>query len=347
MTGHKRTTPTVSRMVILAALCLGSTAFANDDIVTMLNGDRLSGELKSLERGRLRFDSSATGTIPIEWDEVATLISHQSVQVETEAGARYLGRIVAAPRDAMIVVDTAEGSVELDMMNVVLMQPIKERRIDRIDAGITFGYSFAKSNEVQQLNLGFDASTRSEKRIVRLETDVIISDSDTDESNQRKRLDFEYTRLLPRRWGAGAVVRIDRNDELGVDLRTSVGAGAGRYLIQSNSMSLLFSGGVQFSRENVSAGVSDEESVEGFAGVNWDWFRYDSPELDLSSSLLVIPNLSDTGRVRAEFDMRLRWELISDLFWQVSFYNSFDSDPIDPGAEKNDYGVITSLGYSF
>ena len=332
---------------LFVALTFLVSASLHADVVTMRNGDRLSGELKSLERGKLRFDSAATGTIPIEWDEVATLISGQDIQVEIEDGTRFLGPLTIAPESGDIVVATAQGPTTLAMTEVVLMTPIEKRARDRIDAGVTFGYSFAKSTEVQQLNAGFDLTARTEKRLYALNADVIVSDSDGVESNQRKSLDFEYTRLWPKRWGTGAVVRIDRNDELGLDLRTSVGAGGGRYLIQSNAMSLLVSGGVQVSRENVSAGLSDEDSLEGFAGINWDWFRYDSPELDLSTNLLIFPNLTDTGRVRAELDMRVRWELIADLFWQVSFYNSYDSDPIVPDAEKNDYGVITSLGYSF
>lgn len=336
-------------LLLLAALTTAfpGTARADVDVVTMLNGDRLSGELKSLERGKLRFDSSATGTIPIEWDEVATLISFQNVQIETSAGERHLGALSTAPGGGTLLVATSGGPVSLEMNDVVLMTPIKERGLDRIDASTTLGYSFAKSSAVQQLNLGFDAATRTEKRIVALTADVIISDADNAEANQRKSLDLNYTRLWSDRWVTGAVVRVDRNDELDVDLRTSVGAGGGRYLVQSNAMTLLMLSGVQLTRENVGTGLSDKDSVEGFFGANWDWFRYDSPQLDLSSNLLVFPNLSDTGRLRSEFDIRFRWELIADLFWQVSVYNSYDSDPVVDGAAKNDYGVITSLGYSF
>ena len=322
-------------------------AIADVDVVTMRNGDRLSGELKSLERGKLRFDTIATGTIPIEWDEVATLVSFQNVQIETSAGARYLGTLSTAQGGGSIIVRTAGEPVFLEIDDVVLMTPIKKRGLDRIDAGVTFGYTFAKSSEVQQLNLGFDSEARTEKRLFALNADVTISDADNAEANQRKSLDLSYTRLWSNRWATGAVVRVDRNDELDVDLRTSLGAGGGRYVIQSNAMTLLMSGGVQLTRENVGTGLSDNDTVEGFLGANWDWFRYDSPELDLTSNLLVFPNLTDTGRVRSEFDVTFRWEMIADLFWQVSYYNSYDSDPVVDGAEKNDYGIITSLGYSF
>ena len=43
----------------------------------------------------------------------------------------------------------------------------------------------------------------------------------------------------------------------------------------------------------------------------------------------------------------LRWELISDLFWDLAYYNTFDSDPPSGSTSTNDYGIVTSVGYSF
>ena len=100
-------------------------------------------------------------------------------------------------------------------------------------------------------------------------------------------------------------------------------------------------------REELAGSTSDQDTIEAYGTVRWDWFRYDTPELDLSTSLQVIPNLSDTGRVRGELATKLKWEMIEDLFWQLELYDSYDSRPATAGAEKNDYGIITSLGYDF
>ena len=117
---------------------------------------------------------------------------------------------------------------------------------------------------------------------------------------------------------------------------------------------MLLEGGLKFSRENLAppdsvivAPESDKDTVEAYVTFEWDWFRYDSPELDLSSSLEIIPNLTDTGRVRGEFDISVKWEIVHDLFWEISIYDSYDSDPVVLGAEQNDYGITTSLGYDF
>ena len=331
----------------ILAIAFSPCIAAKTDGVIVVNGDRLTGEVKSLERGKLRFKTAATDTISIEWDEVVHLTSNQNIQVETEGGDRYLGQLVADTEARQIAVKTTSSLTTLDADQIVFMNPIEEKGIERFDGEITAGFNFAKASEVKQAQLGLELEARTETRLFGLDISSVTSDSADNESSQRHSLALTYTRLRPDRWFTGAIVGLERNDELGLDMRTSVGAGGGRYLRQTNSTTLSLTGGLQLSRENVAGDLEDEDTVEAFATLAWDWFRYDTPELDFSTNLQIIPNMTDTGRVRAELDVSMKWEMIEDLFWKLEFYDSFDSDPVVQGAEENDYGVITSLGWEF
>ena len=55
---------------------------------------------------------------------------------------------------------------------------------------------------------------------------------------------------------------------------------------------------------------------------------------------------SESDRIRINTDVKLRNELIRDFFWELRFYSNYDNRPVE-GAEKEDYGFITSLGASF
>jgi len=337
----------IAAVVAILAIAFSHSAAAKTDVVIFVNGDRLTGEVKSLERGKLRFKTAATDTISIEWDDVAHLTSNQNIQVETEEGERFLGQLLGNSSTQQIIVGTASGGETLEMADVVFMTPIEEKGIERFDGEVTAGYNFAKASEVTQAQFGLELEARTETRIYGLDISSVSSDSEDNSSSQRHSLDLTYKRLRKNRWFTGGILRLDRNDELGLDLRTSLGVGGGRYLRQTNSSTLSLVGGLQLSRENVSGDLDDEDTLEGFASLAWDWFRYDTPELDFSTELEIIPNLTDTGRVRAELDISMKWEMIEDLFWELSFYDSFDSEPVVPGAEKNDYGVVTSLGWEF
>ena len=334
---------------LLALLFAWESAISADtDTVIFENGDRLTGELKSLQRGKLKFKTDATGTISIEWDKVAYLRSEQNVQVDTNTGKRYLGHLVATQASNKVSVSTASGTVELDAMSVVMLAPIEERGINRLDGNVTAGYNFAKASSVQQVQLGLDLAIRSEVRVINVSASSSQSDSADSEASQRHNLGMGYSRLRANHWFNFGNVNFDSNDELNLDLRTSFGAGIGRYLKQTNSAVLAVAAGLQVSREDYTSGTEENnDTVEAVLALDWDWFRYDTPELDLSTSLRVFPNLSDTGRVRGEFDIRLRWEIIEDLFWQLSFYESFDSNPTVDDTPSTDYGITTSLGWQF
>ena len=337
------------RSIIFALLTMGipAIASANTDVVVFDNGDRLTGEIKSLERGRLRFKTEATDTISIEWDNVAFLSSDQNIQLETYEGRRYLGRLKISPALKTINIEMGGDYLAIDATHVVLMTPIEEQGINRLDGDITAGYNFAKASSVEQLQFGLDVEFRTETRVISLSADSATSDSAESEASQRHSVNIDYKRLWQNRWLVSGMLSADRNDELGLDLRTSLGAGGGRIVRQTNHSATLLEGGLMVSHENLAGAESDQDTLEAYLTVEWDWFRYDSPEFDLSTSLEIIPNLTDTGRVRGEFDISLKWEIINDLFWEISFYDSFDSDPVVVDAERNDYGVTTSLGYDF
>jgi hypothetical protein len=46
-------------------------------------------------------------------------------------------------------------------------------------------------------------------------------------------------------------------------------------------------------------------------------------------------------------DISASREIVKDLTIVLTFYDSYDSDPSDPTAQKNDYGLVTSLGWTF
>ena len=115
----------LSNLVLVAALFLWAfpaNAKAKTDIVTFRNGDKLTGELKSLNRGQLNLNTDATGTIGIEWDKVSSVVSEQRIQVEMSSGARYFGNLARAEIDSQIVIATDDGPQTLDVGQVIAMK---------------------------------------------------------------------------------------------------------------------------------------------------------------------------------------------------------------------------------
>lgn len=343
--------PSLLTLLIIGFVSLPAEAAPKTDIVIFKNGDRLTGEVKSLRRGRLSLNTDATGTIQIEWDKVAGVVSNQQIQVEVGSGVRYFGILTLAEEDddhdAEIVVGTDDGPVTLDSDRVIVMEPIEGTGIHALDVDVSLGYNFAKAGGVAQGNFALNMDWRSRIRIESLRLSTTISDSDTQEANKRTTLALQHTRLWNNRWFSNAGLSFEQNDELGLNLRSSLNMGGGRYLVQSNEMLFSLQAGLQVAREDLAEREEDTDSLEALFTAEWDWFVFQNPELDWSTRLQLIPSLTESGRVRGEFETELKWEIIGDLDWGISFYTSYDSQPQSATGSTSDYGIDTTITYEF
>ncbi|MFP6807268.1 MAG: DUF481 domain-containing protein [Pseudomonadales bacterium] len=187
---------------------------------------------------------------------------------------------------------------------------------------------------------------RQQKYAIGLNIDGSVTDQKDLDTTQRKTIGINYQRFRDDRWFTDWVLSGEQNDELGIDSRYIIGGGLGRYLIQNNSNQFSLVVGMVASRESFTTGSeSDETNLEGKISIKY-LHRSLVPESDVSFAIDVYPLLEDLSSFRAETNLTFRYELIDDLFLDLTVYHSYLSDP-PPDAAKDDYGVLTSLGYKF
>jgi hypothetical protein len=336
-------------LIVTAILLLPATeASAQQDLVQFDDDSRMVGEIRGIERGRLSFNTGPTGTISIEWEDVSRLVSSRRFEILTQDGTRYFGSLAAPTTPGTLLIDADSGLREMPFLQVVELYEIESTLLDALDANVRFGYAYSKASDIKQLTFGWDMSHRRERRLVQASFNTSTSDGASLQSSRRSNLNTRFIRLQPNRWLWGGLGYFETNDELGIDLRSSAGAGKGRIVSQSNNNRILLLGGMVFTKESATVSVpgGDESTVEGLFYVDMEWFRFDAPELDVVTRFTFFPNLSDTGRFRTNLDVDFRWEMLSDLFLGFSLYHTHNSDPLTGGA-KNDYGITTSLGWEF
>lgn len=334
-----------------ALLVLSATVQAapKTDILVFRNGDRLTGEVKGLERGKLSFNTDATGTIEIEWDKVASVQSEQYMEVELLDGRRHFGRASQAQAEGKLKLRVGSGSNlrEVPLADVIRIAPIEQGGfVDRLDGYVTAGYDYTKANDLQQFTFTGGLSSRNEKRQWSLDgSTTLISQTGRDDTT-RYDISALNRRFLADRWFWQGFGSFEGNDELALDLRTTLGAAYGRFLQQTQQTDWAAYAGLAVTREDFSEQPTND-SVEAVLGTQYWFFRYDSPEASFNATLNLFPSLTEAGRLRSEGRLRARYEIVNDLFFEASFYGSYDSEPGEGAESKSDYGVTTSLGYSF
>ena len=335
------------KYLLLLFLVASQTAFAQKtDIIILENGDRITGEIKELSLGRLKFKTDNAGTIFFEWDKVAYVKSKQKFEVVAQDEREYFGSIDTDTTANLLLVISLDKTVRLRPIAAVKITPIKEGFWKRLDLSIDLGFSYAKASNLGYLTLNSDAAYRRRKLSSELNLSSTITLQEDKERTERHSFTSQTIYYFSRPWGWGGTAALERSSELGIDWRILLGAGIGRYLIQTNFNQLGFLSGLQYNREWVVGGEPGQDNLEAFAIISYRQYRFDTPELDLSSSLKLFPSLTPIDRLRGEFDINLKWELVADLFWGLRFYDQFDSKPPSVDASKNDWSIVLSIGWS-
>jgi hypothetical protein len=201
----------------------------------MSNGNRRTGEIKQLERGKLVVGTDSMGEVLIEWKDIARIQSSYEFQFEPEDGTRVTGAIQDTPDPDRVTLASQDEVVAFRRQNVVRITQIEDSFWDRLKGSFSFGYSFTKASDVAQGNLGFRATHRTEIRSFTLDGSTITTSDSDNEATNRSDMSFTMTRFRKNRWFNSYLLGLESNDELGLNLRTSLGAGLGRYFIQTNT----------------------------------------------------------------------------------------------------------------
>lgn len=334
--------------VLILAIVAASPARANrkTDVITLYNDDRVTGEIKGLLGGRLSLGTDAMGTVDIEWKEIAAIDSNYNYEVRLADGQRFFGSIKPADLPGSVRVRDVFGERSVNWEEIVELRPVQDSLADRIDLYVSANYAFTKASGVTQTELRANASYEDETTQNSVQSRYTVSDTD-EEYTASSRINLARKVWTDRQ----AVYRIifgghETNDELGLDYRISAGGGLGRYYIDTNNSTLTGSIGLQALNER-SVGGSKQDSVEAVIFASYSRWRFDTPELDLILDGELYPSLTERGRVRANTNATLRWEVVEDIFWDFSAWGSYDSSAVDEEAGEFDWGVTTGVGWSF
>lgn len=332
-------------LLVLIA-CSASTWAAKTDVVLLKSGDRVTGEIKSLERGKLTLSTDHMGTLSIDWVAIEEIFSSTGQAIELTNGQRFYGPLAKRENDEMMMVNTEQGAVGLSTGDIVNMYPVEAGFWDRLDVIADLGFSWDKGSNVGKYNVGISTEFRNPRFINRASFKSEITTQEGRSTTSRATLDELHLVFHQNKRYHAFFGSMENNDELGIDLRVLAGAGYGAVPIRSQRSWLSIGAGLATNHEIPVEG-SAETNLEGVGMLTFDYYKYSDPERSLRSDLRIFPSLTDFGRWRATFDMDFRLELIADLFWKMGFYSSYDSDPISRDGASSDYGVTSSLGYKF
>jgi len=340
-------------VILFLVLMCGSTTFAknDDDVVVLKNGDRLTGEIKGLQRGELRIKADyMVDAVRLDWARVERVESKSTFIISLVDGKLFTSVMRLIPGNSgdvpNFIIGSSDCSTRVNQSDVIRIIPIEPGFWKRLEGSIDFGLSFTSGNDQYQTQLTATTTYRNGDHSFTTSIDSAFSGQPEGDKTARNQFTFDYRKQLTPRFFVGGIVDFLESDQQSLSLRTSVGGLVGRNMIQTENTRLSIFGGMVGTREHYSTLLERPTSTnaDALAGADFTTFRFKTT--DIRTRVGLFPSLTTPGRMRLQTTSDLQIKIVKDLYWGFHLYESFDSKP-PVRANKNDLGISTSLGWKF
>lgn len=234
------------------------------DWIRLDTGEWLKGELITMERDTLEFDSDNLGDLSIDWDDIRAVYTDNPMAILLVGGQTASGKLVID--NDQIFIGGTEYPVPYD--DILRITSVSPREIDLWRGDIAVGLSI-RSGNVEERDL--DTSARFVRRSVadtfRLSYVGNYTKNNDVESANNHRANTSYDYRLSRRWYLQLLnAEYYRDKFQNIDTQWQVGLGASYYIMENSSTFWTVSAGPGY-QETRYFDVPDDDDTTVSSGV--------------------------------------------------------------------------------
>lgn len=333
-------------------LFLATTIVNAQDKIILNNGDAMNGDIKHLDNGVIEVETDySEDNFTMDWESISELSSPDTYMINLADGQRLTGTINITNKQATIT--TEESSLSVDFLEVVYIKSVDDGFWDRMSISIDGGFSSAKANSNKQLTLSGNAAYLSEKINPSIYFNFVEGSSNDGTSEivtSRDNYGGDFKVFIYKSWFGTAGLDFLSSNEQSLDLRSTYSLGFGTFLIRNFKMYLSTAVGGAWNKENYDAEAiepgqaSNTNSSEAFAHIDYNAFGLN--DVSINSQLKLFPSLSESGRIRVNYDINVKFDLPRDFYIGAGYTLTYDSEPISTDLANSDYVISTTLGWS-
>ena len=344
------------------------------DQVTLKNGDRLTGTVVKSDGKTLVLHTDAVGDVTIKFDAIDQITTEKDLHVSLKGGKTVVGPVTTS--DGKIEVATkSAGTVEAPKAEVTLIRNDAEQAaydkslhpglMHGWNGGANVGFSVARGNsQTENLALAFNAAHPTLNDKITIYTSSIYTKNDLSNPTTVANLvqgGLRYDRNLNPKLFVFAAGDFMSNALQFLDLRAVYAGGFGYHAIASDSTTLNFLGGLNYTHETYSNGLllvpanpPATAIFQSYGKTNRFTALTLGEELThklgkstvVTQNLGFFPNLQQTGEYRMNFNFGTVTKISKWLGWQNQFGDIYVSNP-PTGSKKNDVLLTTGLNVNF
>ncbi len=331
------------------------------DQIVLKNGDRLTGAIAKSDGKTIVIQLELAGAVTVSLDTVTQLTADQPMYLALKDGQTIVGPF-ATTADGKLSVRTSEtgtvtvaresvqsirSKVEEDAYQLQLNRLRNPGLADLWSGTLDTALSLSRGNaDTATYTIGLNAARATTRDKINVYMNTLYARSSTTGKSlvtaNAKRGGARYDVNISAKvfgFGTGDL----ENDEFQkLDLRLTLGGGMGWHALKTERSSFDVFGGGALNREYFSTGLN-RSSGEMLVGQE---IGHKAGRTTLKERATFMPNMSDRGEYRFNFDASAVTLLNTWLSWTVNFSDRYVSNPVG-GAKSNDILLSTGLRVTF
>ena len=331
------------KRVAVAALSVAflASAPALADQLVMKNGDIISGDIESIEDGKVSIKPAYSDSFAVDLAEVVSIEADQTFEVELEDGSTIDAAFAHGEAGMQtLVIDGAQRDVP--MAEVVLAtepEPWYERK-SKAEINVTLN-----SGNTDSQNALFYADTDLRLGDHRHRADLTIRRDKTDGDYVQKQdlFNYGYDWMIAKPWYLGAIASWERNPINELDNRYTVGVHVGRDIFDDANRFLTVSLGAGYTKEEYF--TSEDSGATGLWSLRYTQDFFSERFAFFHNHKLNYQFFGDDNWI-LKTNTGFRYDIIGNLYSNISLRWDYQGEPPE-GVEKEDTTLAIGLGAEF
>jgi len=330
-------------LAALAAIPLLLVSSATADEVRLSDGSSIQGTIGPMIGGTLTIDGGAAGKISVPFGAVSGLTTTGEHTIWIGEPTPLRGRF-AVGSDGSTSIITSGGEVPIDYSTIESIDPPAEKRVTHTGNVALSAKSTEGNTKTQSVSANAEYVRRTKKDRFTSLADWNYTEDDGTVSQRNASIRGKYDYFFNDRFFAYGNGSLQGDEFQNLDLRTTLGAGAGYQFAENETYQYYEEAGVSYLNEDFSGGVQNDFATSRFSG-KFDWVVM--PErISFFHFHEVLWSLEDSQDVLVDSKTGFRFTLIADFFATIQLNLKWDNTPV-PGNERTDTEYLLGLGYSF
>jgi len=310
------------------------------------NGDQISGEIVELKDQVLKMKSPVYGEVKIPWAQVAELNADDGVRIQLADGTQLKGQLVLQPNGQVVV---AQGGTEparqLVRADVALLNPPVMDAATKYSGHATVGGIFNRGNSRDDaLNVDAELVARAPTNRYTLNAEAHEAKSTGVTTTSNRMLSGQYDKFLTQKDYLFVNAKAQADKQADLTLRSTLGAGYGRQIFETDVKKLSTEAGISYVNENYD--IAPNKSFPALSlGLNYEQKFFDN-RLVLFNKTDVSVSLSNTQDTLLKNKFGFRVPIANGLNLSTQLNLAYDHSP-PLGVKKTDTSLVVGVGYAF